>query len=213
LKSKKHEQKKARKELKKAKKQQKKVAKQRFASEIVSHIDTEETQTAEPGTMLLKTWKVKNVGTAAWSEETIASFVKGREAVVAADCRLVQVGAVAPEEVVYIRTMFQVPTAPGKYKVIFRLNNPEAGRFGSPMKSFIIVEEPESEPIEDEKIAAEVEEVYEEPAAPAEPQPEPFRFQTACDQIVAMGFSEENTKSILVAVEGNVERALEILMQ
>lgn len=209
LKSKKKEQKKARKELKKAKK----VAKQRFASEVVSHIDTEEIQTAEPGTMLLKTWKVKNVGTASWSEETIASFVKGRESVVASDCRLVQVGAVAPEEVVYIRTMFEVPIAPGKYKVIFRLNNPEAGRFGCPMKCFIIVEEPNSDAVEDEKIAAEVEEVYEEPAEAEEPQPEPFRFQTALDQVVSMGFSEDDTKSILVAVEGNLERALEILMQ
>ena len=129
------------------------------------------------------------------------------------NCRLVQVGAVAPGEVVYIRSMFEAPTKPGKYKVIFRLNNPEAGRFGAPMKSFIIVEEPKSEASDDEKIALEVEEVYEQPIPEPEPQPEPFRFQAACDQIVSMGFAEDDTKSILIAVEGNVERALEILMQ
>jgi len=217
LKSKKQEQKNAKKELKEAKKQQKKVwlAKQRFASKVVAHLDAEEVQIAEPGTMLLKTWKVENTGTVAWSEETIASFVKGREAVVSPDCRLVQVGAVAPGEVVYIRIMLEAPTSAGKYKVIFRLNNPEAGRFGAPMKSFIVVEEPKSEIVEDEKIAAEVEEVYVEPEVeePVEPQPEPFRFQVALDQIVSMGFPENDTKSILVAVEGNVERTLEILMQ
>merc|ERR1719203_635680 len=92
--------KKAKKELKKAKKQQKKVAKQRFASEVVAHLDAEEVQTAQPGTMLLKTWKVKNTGTVAWSEET------------------------------------------------------------------------KSEASDDEKIAAEVEEVYEEPVVEEEPEPE-----------------------------------------
>merc|ERR1712048_42778 len=68
LKMKKKEQKQVKKELKKAHKRNK----QRFASEVVAHLDTPEKHTALPGTSCLKTWKVKNVGTAVWSEETLA---------------------------------------------------------------------------------------------------------------------------------------------
>merc|ERR1712154_122566 len=128
-----------------------KVAKKRFASEVVAHLDTEEEQIAEPGTMLLKTWKVKNVGKATWSEETVASFLKGREEVVAPDCRIVPVGTVDPQDVAYIRSMFQVPNEPGRYKVVFRLNNPEAGKFGAPMKSIIVVEKRAEEIVEEEE--------------------------------------------------------------
>jgi len=205
LKHKKKEQKKAKQELKKAKK----VAKKRFASEVVAHLDAEEEQIAEPGTMLLKTWKVKNVGKATWSEETVASFLKGREEVVAPDCRIVPVGTIDPQDVAYIRTMFQVPTEPGKYRVVFRLNNPEAGKFGAPMRSTIVVEKPE-EIVEEE--SEDIPYVEEEPVQEPEPQPEPFRFQEALNTMLAMGFPEEDSKSVLVAVEGNIERALEILM-
>merc|ERR1719384_374074 len=155
LKMKKKEQKRAKKELKKAKKMVKKQNKQRrFASEVVAHLDTEEEVTVAPGVMMLKTWKVKNTGTADWSEETVAAFVKGREEVVTADSRVVHVGAVSPGEVAYIRAMFQAPEKPCKSKIVFRLNAPESGKFGAPMKSFIRVEAPEEE--EDEKKQAEV---------------------------------------------------------
>merc|ERR1711884_604980 len=139
LKMKKKEQKKAKKELKKAKEMVKKQKKQqqRFASEVVAHLDTEEEVTVAPGVMMLKTWKVKNTGTAEWSEETVAAFVKGREEVVTADSRVVHVGAVSPGEVAYIRAMFQAPEKPSKSKIVFRLNAPESGKFGAPMKSFI----------------------------------------------------------------------------
>jgi len=196
--------------LKKAKKEKKEKKTQRFASEVVAHLDAEEVQKALPGTMLLKTWKVKNTGTATWSEETVASFVKGREEVVAPDCRIVPVGTVDPEEVAYIRSMFQVPMVPGKYKVVFRLNNPEAGKFGAPMKSFVVVEEP-AEEVAEESESEEIPYVEEVPQKVEEPAPEPFRYQSSLNSLLAMGFPEDESKNVLVAVEGDVNRALEIL--
>merc|ERR1712173_561400 len=103
------------------------------------------------------------------------------------------------------------PMKPGKYKVVFRLNSPEAGKFGAPMPSRVIVEEPESkpEPEDEAEIAAELEDVYEQPA---EPEPEAFQYQSSLDTLVSMGFGVANAKPVLIAVEGSVERALDILM-
>jgi len=186
-----------------------KESKKRFASEVVAHLDTEEEQEVAPGAMLAKTWKVKNIGAVAWSEETVAAFTKGTEEVVSADMRIAHVGLVDPNEVCYIRSIFQAPQEPGKYKVVFRLNSPEAGKFGAPMISKLIVVEPEKPESEDEEIVAEVEELYEQEN---EPEPEPFKFQGGLDTLVAMGFPAESAKPVLFSVEGDVRAALDILM-
>merc|ERR1740123_2373852 len=162
LKQKKKEQKQLKKELKKVNKEAKKVAKARFASEVVAHLDLEEESTQAPGTYLLKTWKVKNTGTVTWSEDTFATFKKGAKKMVTPDSMNVMVGAVAPGEVTYIRAMFAVPEKAGKYKVVYRLQAPEAGKFGVPMKTFVIVEGSKEEEIE-----------VPEPQPVAEPEPEP----------------------------------------
>merc|ERR1711879_927797 len=93
------------KELKKAKKEAKKVGKTRFASEVVGHLDLDECSTQAAGTYVLKTWKVKNTGTVAWSEDTMATFKKGAKKMVTPDSMNVMVGAVAPGDVTYIRAM------------------------------------------------------------------------------------------------------------
>merc|ERR1711936_866633 len=162
LKQKKKEEKMKIKELKKVKKEAKKVAKLRFASEVVAHLDLEEHSTQVAGSYVLKTWKVKNTGSAAWGEETICAFKKGAKNMVTPDSMNVMVGTVNPGDVAYIRAMFAVPQKPGKYKVVFRLQSPQAGKFGAPMKTFIVVEgipEPAPEPVPEP--SAPVEEVYE----------------------------------------------------
>jgi len=199
LKEKKKEKKQKIKELKKMKKQAKKVAKTRYASEVVAHLDLEETSTQVSGTFVLKTWKVKNTGTVAWSEDTIATFKKGARDVVTPDSMNVMVGSVAPGEVTYIRAMFSVPQSAGKYKVVYRLQAPEAGKFGAAMKTFIIVEsseEPEPEP---------------EPSAPVEEE-ESFQYQEELATLMNMGFEQEQCKSVLIVTNGKVEAAFELLL-
>lgn len=215
LKEKKREKKQKIKELKKVKKEAKnvykaekkeakKVAKTRFASEVVAHLDLEETSTQVGGTFVLKTWKVKNTGTATWSEDTLANFKKGAADVVTPDSMTVLVGSVAPGEVTYVRAMFSVPQKAGKYKVVYRLNAPDAGKFGAPMKTVIIVEgAPEPE------LIAEPEPVF-EPSAPVEE--DTFQFQEQLVTLQNMGFEEEQSKSVLIATGGNVESAFELLL-
>jgi len=203
LKEKKKEKKQKIKELKKVKKEAKKVAKTRFASEVVAHLDLEETSTQVAGTFVLKTWKVMNTGTVAWSEDTIATFKKGAKDVVTPDSMNVMVGSVAPGEITYIRAMFSVPQSAGKYKVVYRLQAPEAGKFGAPMKNFIIVEsseEPKPEPVAEP-----------EPSAPVVEE-ESFEHQQQLITLQNMGFEVEQCKSVLIVTEGNVEAAFELLL-
>merc|ERR1719336_1830144 len=74
------EQKKLKKMEKKAEKQAKKEAKKmrkQLDCEVTGHLDMDETSEQIAGAMVLKTWKVKNTGTVAWPEDTIAVFHTG----------------------------------------------------------------------------------------------------------------------------------------
>jgi len=211
LKEKKKEKKMMQKELKKVKKEAKKEAKKeqkkRFASEVVAHLDLEENSTQVAGTYVLKTWKVKNTGFVAWGEDTMATFKKGNEAMVTPDSFNVMVGSVAPGEVTYIRAMFSVPTEAGTHKVVYRLQSPEAGKFGAPMKTFITVEAA-AEPAEEEEPVPEPEPVFAEP----EPEEEVFQYPDALKLLQNMGFNVEQSKAALVATQGDANGAIAILL-
>jgi len=221
LKEKKKEQKQKQKELKqvkksvkKEKKAEKKAAKKKFAAEVVGHLDLDAESTQAPGIYCLKTWKVKNTGTFSWGEDTIATFKKGYREMVSADSLNVCVGSVAPGEVTYIRAMFAVPEQAGKYNVTFRLQSPEAGKFGAPLKTTIFVEGTEDS--EEDSIP------YAEPSAPVveekqeeevveEQEPE-FVYQSQAEVLQSMGFPLEQVKPVLVATGGNTEQALNLLL-
>merc|ERR1719336_2729695 len=72
----KKEKKALKKEQKKLKKEAKKMRKQ-LDCEVTGHLDMDETSEQIAGAMVLKTWKVKNTGTVAWPEDTIAVFHTG----------------------------------------------------------------------------------------------------------------------------------------
>merc|ERR1712007_370916 len=206
----KQEAKKCRQEVKKAAKQ----AKKKYASTVVGHLDLEAESTQAPGTYVLKTWKVKNVGSLAWGEDTIATFKKGHREMVSADSLNVIVGSVAPGEVTYIRAMFAVPEEAGKYNVVFRLQSPEAGKFGAPMKTTVFVEATEVSEEEQPQVP-----VY-EPSAPLfeeveeeeEEEEEEFEYQEQAEQLVSMGFGLDHIKPVLVATQGDTEQALNLLL-
>lgn len=204
LKEKKKEQKQKQKELKQVKKSVKK-SKKKFAAEVVGHLDLQDESTQAPGTYVLKTWKVKNTGTFSWSEETIAAFKKGHKEMVSADSHNVIVGSVAPGEVTYIRAMFAIPEQAGKYTVTFRLQSPEAGKFGAALKTTVFVEGTEEE--EEDSIPYASAPVVEE-----EEQEEAFEYQNQAEVLQSMGFGLEQVKSVLVATQGSTEQALNLLL-
>lgn len=149
----KREAKQARKDLHKMKKEQKKEKKQMKKSlkdevvghlvkkslkgEVVGHLDNEENSVQFAGSIMLKTWKVKNTGDVAWPAETIAVFRKGNKSMVQDDELLI--GAVEPNDVAYVRCVLNVPELKGAYHVCYNLTCPEVGNFGSPLISRVEV--------------------------------------------------------------------------
>jgi len=132
----KKEVKKCRKEMKKAKKAQKKA--KALDGEVTGHLDTEEKSEQKPGATVLKTWKVKNTGTSSWSEDTIAIFHSGNQSLVVPGYEVIQVGALEPNDVAYIRCMLSVPEVEGTYTLNYRLSGPN-GKFGGRLSTEIEV--------------------------------------------------------------------------
>merc|ERR1712062_849588 len=147
----KKEMKACRKEMKKAQKQEKK--KKKLDGEVTGHLDVDEKSVQQPGTNVLKTWKVKNTGTEVWCEDTIAVFNSGNHSLVVPGYDVIQVGALEPNDVAYIRCMLTVPEFEGTYNVTYRLSGPK-GKFGDRLTTEIeVVAKPEAKATEstDEK--------------------------------------------------------------
>jgi len=148
----KKEMKACRKEMKKA---QKKEKKKKLDGEVTGHLDVDEKSVQQPGTNVLKTWKVKNTGTTVWCEDTIAVFNSGNHSLVVPGYDVIQVGALEPNDVAYIRCMLTVPEVEGTYNVTYRLSGPK-GKFGGRLTTEIEVAKPEAKATEstDEKAVA-----------------------------------------------------------
>jgi len=105
--------------------------------EVVGHLDNEENSVQFAGSIMLKTWKVKNTGDVAWPADTIAVFRKGNKSMVQDDELLI--GAVEPNDVAYVRCVLNVPELKGAYHVCYNLKCLEVGNFGSPLISRVEV--------------------------------------------------------------------------
>jgi len=225
--------------MKKAKKQEKKNVKE-LDGEVTGHLDIEEKSVQQPGATVLKTWKVKNTGRVAWSEDTIAVFNSGNHSLIVPGYDVIQVGALEPNEVTYIRCMLSVPEVEGTYSVTYRMTGPK-GKFGGRLTTEIEVAQPEKATSTDEKAVTfssepgknipsvidltneeeeEVEAAPEErsvpkcaPSAPAQPEKK-FQFQKQKDQLKLMGFDidDETLESVLIACKGDIGQAISLLM-
>lgn len=215
----KKEVKQCRKEMRKAKKAQKKA--KDLDGEVTGHLDTEEKSQQKPGATLLKTWKVKNTGKNSWSQDTIAIFHSGNQSLVVPGYEVIQVGALEPSDVAYIRCMLSVPEVEGTYSLNYRLSGPK-GKFGDRLSTQVeVVAEKEtkaeetnvtfsSQPgknvpkivdlsnladeEEDPVVAQLVKDLPEpKPSAPAPPaKKKPSQFSKQKDQLKLMGFDMDD---------------------
>jgi len=225
-----------RKEMKQVKKQQKKSMK-KLDGEVTGHLDTEEKSTQKPGATVLKTWKVKNIGSTTWSDDTIAIFHSGNQSLVVPGYEVIQVGSLEPNDVAYIRCMLSVPDVEGTYSLTYRLSGPQ-GKFGGRLTTeFEVVAEKEtsmeepkvtftSEPgknipavidvADEDKEPPKAVEIFEpKPSAPVQAEPvKQFQFQKQKDQLKMMGFEmdDETLESVLVACKGDIGQAIHLLM-
>jgi len=236
LKEKKKEMKKLKHEMKKLKKEAKaSLKKDKYDSEVVSHLETEETSTQKAGTCVLHQWKVKNTGTEAWTGDVLAMFQKGNQSLVADGFEVLDVGQVAPGHVCYLPLMLNVPELPGTYSAIYRMTDGSGRQFGEVLR--VIIEVPEEEPPKYEEakkmsapsapafssvpgsnIPKTIDDVPEEvPEAPVEevkevPE-EVFEYAIELQMLKDMGLEndEETMKSVLVVTKGDIAQAIEML--
>merc|ERR1711874_493434 len=165
------------------------------------HLDTEEKSTQKPGATVLKTWKVKNIGSTTWSEDTIAIFHSGNQSLVVPGYEVIQVGSLEPNDVAYIRCMLSVPDVEGTYSLTYRLSGPK-GKFGGRLTTEI-------------EAVADKETSMEEPKVSFTSEPvKQFQFQKQKDQLKMMGFEmdDETLESVLVACKGDIGQAIQLLM-
>lgn len=226
------------KEMKKLKKECKKsLRKEKYAAQVVSHLDSDETSTQKPGTCVLHQWKVKNVGTKTWFGDVLATFAKGNRSILAEGFDTLQVGEVQPGHVCYLPAMFDVPSLPGTYTAVFRMTTAEGMRFGEPLRVVIEVEDQEPPKSEEAKemptspqpfssvpgsnipksididdIPEKESTVFEEETVEAVPE-EAFDYAVELQMLKDMGLEndEETMKSVLVAVQGDIAQAIEML--
>lgn len=83
--------------------------------------------TLAPSSKFLKTWRMRNEGSTAWSEGTILAFVGGDQL---GAPESVAVPAVAVGGEVDISVAMIAPSVPGRYVSYWRLCGPEGARFG-----------------------------------------------------------------------------------
>merc|ERR1719336_1339895 len=142
------------------------MKKEKYASKVVSHLDSEETSTQKPGANFLHQWKVKNIGTEAWNGDVLAIFKKGNHSLVAGGFEVLDVGEVQPGHVCYLPVMLEAPKLPGTYTAIFRMTNANGRVFGEPLR--VVIEVPEED---------EAPPTYEEVSEEA-PKSSPFSFSS-----------------------------------
>lgn len=197
----------------------------------VTHLDLAETAVLKPGAQL-KTWKVKNTGTTLWDDNTVAEFAKGNKSMIVAGFEKVHVGSVEPGHVAYIRVMLNIPEDAGDYSVTYRLSAPVTGRFGKPLRSCVTVEAFEEEFVDSPPVSAlqdldertnsinslpalieddVIDDIAEQVVEPEVTEPA-FQYAEQLKALLEFGFPEEACKATLVASNGNLEAAINMLL-
>lgn len=90
-----------------------------------------------PGQKFVKIWRMRNEGTAAWSEHTALAFVGGDPLGAPA---VVLVGTVAPGAEMDISVDMVAPSAPGRYVSYWRLCGPDGASFGHRLWVEVVVQ-------------------------------------------------------------------------
>jgi len=123
-----------------------------------------------PSQKFLKIWRMRNEGSAPWSEHTALSFIGGD---LLGAPRAVLVGSVPPGIEVDLSVDMIAPTVPGRYVSYWRLSNPDGSNFGHRLWVEIIVPNTTEVAPTNEVIATPA---VDEPAAPepvSVPEPAP----------------------------------------
>jgi len=220
-----------RKELKSKKKELKEKKKStKLSAEVIDHLRVPMKSTQDPGATICKTWKVKNTGGLDWSCVT-ACFVKGDAVLVCPGYEQIAVEDTATEGAAFINVILECPKVAGCYTVVYRLFK-DGKPFGQKLKTKIIIEEVQPEPVEEEAesedsdvgiiedynavdmevpvVPDDIKQSYREESVDVE---EEFEYREQLKQLTGMGFEEDLCKGLLASCNGNLEEVLGHLLQ
>ena len=151
------------------------------------------------GELIDKTWRIQNTGTCYWRDGYRLDFVDGDDLGMVTS---VLVADTTPGDTTDIAVPMFAPKAPGEYKSVWQMMNPQGEMFGAPVEINIVVApvsapEPSPEPEGTEALEAVESAELTEPAEPAGPteEPEPIHFW-ADDETIQAG--EGTTLHVLV---------------
>jgi hypothetical protein len=97
-----------------------------FENDVTLHDGT----LVSAGTLLTKTWSLRNVGLTAWPASTTAVFVGGSQDLVATDFTALVVPTVAPLACAEVTVQFRAPNSAGSHRADFQLQSEDGTTFG-----------------------------------------------------------------------------------
>lgn len=95
---------------------------------FVADVTVRDGTTFPPGAPFVKTWRLKNIGTCAWTGSYSLVFTSGSQ--LGAPASAAMPASVAPGQVVDITVDMKAPTAPGSYRGYWMLKNASGVKFG-----------------------------------------------------------------------------------
>jgi hypothetical protein len=99
--------------------------------EFVTDVTIQDGYSAAPGELMLKTWRVKNLGPCVWDQDYALAFGYGGDGTNWSETQPVNLTSVVnPGETVDITVSLEAPSKTGEYGAFFRLRNDKGFYFG-----------------------------------------------------------------------------------
>jgi hypothetical protein len=192
-----------------------------FAAEFVQDVNIPDGSVVAPGT-LIKQWKLKNTGSAKWSEGSKIIFLRGARELLA-EREEFEVPLAEPGQVVEVSVPIIAPEKAGSYSAYFQLADKDRNVFGHRFwVEFVVKEEekriqpapsaPAKEPAKEPVV--EVKEKVVQGLTNTIPVPAPSKYASSLSVLEKMGFvNEKLNTSLLERSQGNIEQVVTWLLE
>jgi len=193
---------------------------------FVENVTIPERAVVLPGQTLIKTWRVENVGSSDWPENSKLIFLRGDRTMSTEEEFPVPVCKAGQS--VEVSAVILTPTQPGRHTAVFRLADAERMPFGPRLWCDVVVPDPSGSskdplptapPTTDSMDTSSENKVTENKVSQPEPvqkptEPIPQKFAIQLKALESMGFVDmELNKQLLEKYNGNVQTVCEQLLQ
>jgi len=181
---------------------------------FVENVTIPERAVVLPGQTLVKTWRVENVGTTDWPENSKLIFFRGDRSMSTEEEFPIPVCKAGQS--VEVNAVILTPTQPGRHTAVFRLADADRMPFGPRLWCDVVVPDPSGASKDSLPSAPPptipVDKKSQSPSSPSHPvQPDNYAIQLRA--LESMGFVDsELNKQLLKKYSGNVQSVCEYLL-